>query len=267
MIGLLSIIAIGFFLGMRHATDPDHVIAVTTIVSQQRSAGRAALIGAFWGLGHTVTIFAVGSAIILFNLVIPPRVGLGMELSVGLMLIVLGGWNLSSFFQGLSSTAINQTGALVHSHQHHHGDLVHTHEHKHLGVEHSHPELDASVAELDKRFGNKGAYQMLRPLMVGIVHGLAGSAAVTLLILASIRNAHWAIAYLIVFGVGTIAGMMLITMSIASTFRFFGNRFENLNRKFGLAAGLVSLCFGVFLAYQICVTQGFFSANPQWVPK
>jgi ABC-type nickel/cobalt efflux system permease component RcnA len=267
MVGLLSIVAIGFFLGMRHATDPDHVIAVTTIVSQQRSAGRAALIGAFWGLGHTVTIFAVGSAIILFNLVIPPRIGLGMELSVGLMLILLGGWNLRNFLEELPLKPITETGPMVHSHPHQHGDLIHTHEHKHLGVEHSHPERDASVAQLDKRFGNKGAYQLLRPLLVGIVHGLAGSAAVTLLILASIRNAYWAIAYLVVFGVGTIAGMMLITMSIASTFRFFGNRFENLNRRFGLAAGLVSLCFGVFLAYQICVTQGFFTANPHWVPK
>jgi hypothetical protein len=267
MVGLLSIIAIGFFLGMRHATDPDHVIAVTTIVSQQRSAGRAALIGAFWGVGHTVTIFAVGSAIILFNLVIPPRVGLGMELSVGLMLILLGGWNLRSFLQGLPSKPVTESATVLHSHPHHHGDFVHTHVHEHLGGAHSHPELEASVAELDKRFGNRGAYQLLRPLMVGIVHGLAGSAAVTLLILASIRNAHWAIAYLVVFGIGTIAGMMLITMSIASTFRFFGNRFENLNRKFGLAAGLVSLCFGAFVAYQICVAQGFFSANPHWVPK
>lgn len=267
MVGLLSIIAVGFFLGMRHATDPDHVIAVTTIVSQQPNTGRAALVGAFWGLGHTVTIFAVGTAIILFNLVIPPRIGLGMELSVGVMLIVLGGWNLTSFFQGLPSVpAGGSAGNLVHSHPHHHGDLVHDHPHEH-GPEHSHPELEASVAHFDEKFGNKGVYQMLRPLLIGIVHGLAGSAAVTLLILASIRNPRWAVAYLIVFGVGTIAGMMLITMSIASTFRFFGNRFQNLNRKFGLAAGLVSLCFGVFLAYQICVTQGLFSAHPQWIPK
>ncbi len=267
MLGLLSIIAIGFFLGMRHATDPDHVIAVTTIVSQQRSAGRAALIGAFWGLGHTVTIFVVGSAIILFNLVIPPRVGLGMELSVGLMLILLGGWNLKNFLQGLPSKPVTESGAVMHSHLHHHGELIHTHEHRHVDVEHSHPEMEASVAQLDEKFGDKGAYQMLRPVMVGIVHGLAGSAAVTLLILASIRNASWAIAYLVVFGIGTIAGMMLITMSLASTFRYFGDRFENLNRKFGLAAGLVSLCFGVFVAYQICVTQGFFSSSPHWVPK
>lgn len=264
MVGLLSIVAIGFFLGMRHATDPDHVIAVTTIVSQQRSASRAALIGGFWGLGHTLTIFVVGSAIILFNLVIPPRLGLAMELSVGLMLILLGGWNLTSFLQSLPPKQVSGADTVIHSHEHRHGEVVHTHEHQHG---HAHPELDASVAQLDKKFGRRGVYQVLRPLLVGIVHGLAGSAAVTLLILASIRNPRWAIAYLVVFGVGTIAGMMVITMSIASTFRFFGNRFENLNRKFGLAAGLVSVCFGVFLAYQICVTQGLFSSHPQWVPK
>jgi high-affinity nickel-transport protein len=97
MLNLVSIVVIGFFLRMRHATDPDHVIAVSTIVARQQSARRAGLIGMFWGLGHTLTIFAVGTAIILFNVVIPSRLGLGMELSVGLMLILLGGWNLGIF--------------------------------------------------------------------------------------------------------------------------------------------------------------------------
>ena len=97
MLGLISIVVVGFFLGMRHATDPDHVIAVTTIVSQQRSTKRAALVGIFWGLGHTLTIFLVGCAIILFNVVIPTRLGLAMEFSVSVMLILLGGWNLFSF--------------------------------------------------------------------------------------------------------------------------------------------------------------------------
>src|SRR5579864_3353762 len=101
MIGLLSIIVIGFFLGIRHATDPDHVIAVSTIVSQQRNAKRAALIGIFWGLGHTLTIFVVGSAIILFNLVIPVRVGLAMELSVAVMLIILGLANIAGFLRSM----------------------------------------------------------------------------------------------------------------------------------------------------------------------
>ncbi len=102
MITLLSIIALGFFLGMRHATDPDHVIAVTTIVSRQRSIRHAALIGVLWGLGHTITILVVGSAIILFGLVIPPRLGLTMELSVGLMLILLGILNLSGIMRWIT---------------------------------------------------------------------------------------------------------------------------------------------------------------------
>src|ERR1700693_5767814 len=97
MSALLAIVLLGFFLGMRHATDPDHVIAVTTIVSRERTMLHAALIGALWGLGHTVTIFAVGSAIILFNLTIPPRLGLSMELSVGFMLIVVGVWHVLGF--------------------------------------------------------------------------------------------------------------------------------------------------------------------------
>src|ERR1700722_10402884 len=104
MVALLSIIALGFFLGMRHATDPDHVIAVTTIVSRQQSIRQAALIGILWGVGHTITILAVGSAIILFGIVIPPRLGLSMELSVGLMLIFLGILNLSGIMRWITET-------------------------------------------------------------------------------------------------------------------------------------------------------------------
>jgi ABC-type nickel/cobalt efflux system permease component RcnA len=266
MIGLLSIIAIGFFLGMRHATDPDHVIAVSTIVTQQRSAARAALIGVFWGLGHTVTIFLVGSAIILFNVVIPVRLGLTMELSVGVMLILLGGWNLASFMRSVPSDAVVAAAPAVHSHPHSHGDHVHTHVHVHGAGEHTHSLEHTPVPQLDRSLGRWGPYQFLRPLIVGIVHGLAGSAAVALLILASIRNSNWAIVYLLVFGLGTIAGMMLITMSIASTFHFVGNRFAKFSHRLALVSGLVSVAFGLLLAYQICVVQGLFSASPQWTP-
>jgi high-affinity nickel permease len=246
MLTLFSIVVIGFFLGMRHATDPDHVIAVTTIVSRQRSIGRAALIGAFWGLGHTITIFGVGTAIILFNVVIPTRLGLSMEFSVSLMLIVLGLWNLIGFLRA---------APVIHSHSHTHGGLVHSHSH-------SHP-----VDELSSEPPAKsGLYQYFRPLMIGIVHGLAGSAAVALLILATIRNPTWAIIYLLIFGIGTIAGMMVITMSIASTFRFVGNRFAKFNQRLAMISGLVSVAFGVFLAYQICFVQGLLSSHPQWTP-
>ena len=269
MFTLLSIIAIGFFLGMRHATDPDHVIAITTIVSHQRSTKRAALTGALWGLGHTVTIFAVGTAIILFNLVIPVRLGLSMELSVGFMLIVLGVWNVIGFLRSMPSIPRNAPGGdtEIHSHPHRHGDYIHTHPHSHEPERHSHSPQETPLVRLDRSLGSIGAYQLLRPLIVGVVHGLAGSAAVALLILASIRNSSWAIAYLFLFGLGTIAGMMLITMSIASTFRLAGNRFQHFSRRLALASGLVSLIFGLFLAYQIGVVQGLFSTHPHWTPR
>ena len=132
MISFLSIIAIGFFLGMRHATDPDHVIAVTTIVSRQNKISRAALTGIFWGVGHTLTIFVVGTAIILFGVVIPARLGLSMELSVALMLVLLGLMNIVAFMRSAGSIAkVGAHGSSVHSHHHSHGDFIHAHPHGH----------------------------------------------------------------------------------------------------------------------------------------
>jgi high-affinity nickel-transport protein len=268
MISFLSIIAVGFFLGMRHATDPDHVIAVTTIVSRQRNLLRAALTGIFWGIGHTLTIFVVGTVIILFDVVIPPRVGLSMELSVGLMLIVLGVMNIASFIRSARSLSPHdqEESEVAHRHPHSHGDYVHSHAHGHSPETHSHSQ-QTPLTRLDRLFGRIGLYKQLRPLVVGIVHGLAGSAAVALLILTTIRNPHWAIAYLLVFGAGTVGGMILITMSIASAFKFVGNRHEKFSRRLGLASGLVSLAFGVVLAYQIGIANGLFTGHPQWTPR
>src|SRR5271165_7215010 len=159
MITLLSIVALGFFLGMRHATDPDHVIAVTTIVSRQRSIRSAALIGALWGVGHTITILVVGSAIILFGIVIPARVGLTMELSVGLMLILLGILNLSGMMRWITETLTpSQVGHHAHSHPHGHGDYIHTHSHAHRPEEHGHLEDATPVGWTDRVFGRMGLY-------------------------------------------------------------------------------------------------------------
>jgi len=258
MWNLLSIVVIGFFLGMRHATDPDHVIAVSTIVTRQHSTRRAALIGMLWGLGHTVTIFAVGTAIILFNIVIPSRLGLSMELSVGLMLILLGGWNLWEFFRAASSSS-----PMFHF-EHSHGEYFHPASHRQSLNLHPQASQQSIGLRSDRTLSKAGRYQFLRPLIVGIIHGLAGSAAIALLILASIRNPAWSIAYLVVFGVGTILGMTLITLSIASTLRYAGSRFRRFNRNLAMASGLISVAFGVFLSYQICVTQALFSAHPHW---
>jgi high-affinity nickel permease len=265
MNSLIAITLIGFVLGMRHATDPDHVIAVTTIVSRQRSLGSAALVGAFWGLGHTLTILAVGSAIIVFNVVIPPRVGLTMELAVGIMLVLLGILNLTGVTRALSER-LTPGRAGGHSHPHQHGDYVHTHVHGHAAGQHGHAEDATPQAKLDRRFGRLGAYQAIRPLVVGIVHGLAGSAAVALLVLAAIHNSAWAIAYLLVFGAGTIAGMMLITAAIAVPYAYTA-RFSRLNAGLAAASGVLSLCFGLFIAYQIGFADGLFTGHPNWTPR
>src|SRR5262249_7054986 len=200
MISFFAIIALGFFLGMRHATDPDHVIAVTTIVSRERQVSKSAWIGAFWGIGHTLTIFVVGAAIILFDLVIPPRIGLSMDVAVGLVLIPLDISNVMSFFNAAPG---GHGPPHAPSRPRRPGDYVHTHSHGHAPERHPHSDSQTPLARVDRILQRFTAYRPIRPLIIGIVHGLAGSAAVALLVLATIRNARWAIAYLLVFGVGT----------------------------------------------------------------
>lgn len=268
MASFLSIIAFGFFLGMRHATDPDHVIAVTTIVTRQRQLTRAALTGAFWGVGHTLTIFVVGAIIILFDVVIPTRIGLSMEFSVALMLIFLGIMNVAAFMRSARSFAAKATSSeVLHAHPHAHGDYVHTHAHGHAPEAHPHRSDRTPLAVLDRLFGKLALYRPVRPFIVGVVHGLAGSAAVALLVLATIPNPRWAVIYLLVFGAGTVGGMMLITMSIASVFTFMGKGRQNFSHRLGLVSGLLSLAFGILLVYQIGFAGGLFTHHPHWTPR
>ncbi len=277
MTDLLAVLALGFFLGMRHATDPDHVIAVTTIVARQRTTKSAALIGAVWGVGHTLMILLVGSGIILFRWVISDRIGLSMELAVGIMLIVLGIANLSEFL-GLARR-VGATGTTapvrvapdtpathVHSHAHSHGDYVHTHPHGHHPEVHPHRSDQTPIGWLDRHFGGVGLYQLGRPLVVGIVHGLAGSAAVALIVLAAIGNPRWGVLYLLIFGVGTIVGMMVITAAIAVPFALSPQQ-SRFAGRLRLASGLISVAFGCFIVYQIGIVHGLFTANPQWTPS
>ncbi len=242
---------LGLVLGMRHSTDPDHVVAVSTIVSKQRSVRYAALIGTIWGFGHTLTIFVVGCLIILFGVVIPPRLGLSMEFSVGLMLILLGVLNLTGVMQkitthfSLGSRTPNRTPIP------------------------SNPSITKTGAErmLDRSVGRFGLYQMLRPLIIGIVHGLAGSAAVALLVLSTIHSPLWATVYLLIFGVGTMIGMMCMTAIMAAPLAYAGNRFTQVSRYLTVASGLVSVCFGAFLVYQLGFVGGLFTSHPQWTPR
>jgi ABC-type nickel/cobalt efflux system permease component RcnA len=265
MITLLSIIALGFFLGMRHATDPDHVIAVTTIVSRQRSIRQAALIGILWGVGHTITILIVGSAIILFGIVIPPRLGLSMEFSVGLMLILLGVLNLSGIIRWITET-FTPAKSDSYAHSHMIGNSLVRHSHSQHPEKHDHDAANLQERWMDRTFGRLGIYQIVRPLLVGLIHGLAGSAAVALLVLTTIRVPSLAVLYLLVFGIGTIAGMMLITTAIAVPFKYSKTRFARLNHSLGLISGIISVAFGVFIVYEMGYVNGLFSHTPNWVP-
>ena len=236
--GSFALIAsMGFLLGMRHATDADHVIAVSTIVSRERGLLKAGMIGALWGIGHTFTIFIVGIAIILFKIAIPARLGLSMEFSVGLMLILLGVLNLTGLMQRWMGRV----------------------EHTHVEVEHLQKEQEAS--------GRSGLWSFTRPLVVGIVHGMAGSAAIALLVMTTITMPAWEIFYILIFGIGTIAGMMLITACIALPVAYTSRRFSTWNHRLVYASGLLSLGFGLFVAYQTGIAGGLFSTHPHWTPQ
>jgi high-affinity nickel-transport protein len=261
----LPVVVLGFLFGMLHATDADHVIAVSTIVSRQRRVGSAARVGMLWGVGHTFTVFVVGSAIILFNLVIPPRLGLAMEFGVALMLILLGVVTLSRVSRhvresmttmlanGFSGHVHPEGKPQPHLHVHTHGDYVHAHRHGHDADNHGHGETPQTW--LDRHLGGLNLYQALRPIAIGIVHGLAGSAAVALLVLAQIREPLWAVAYLLVFAAGTMAGMMLITSIIAVPFTL-SHRLPFVNLAMRVVAGVLSLGLGLYLAWKIGVVDG-----------
>jgi hypothetical protein len=199
---------------MRHATDPDHVVAVTTIVTDQPSLRRAGMVGALWGIGHSITILLVGGALVVFRLAIPARLGLAMEFGVALMLIVLG-------IANLAGRTLSPAG---------------------------------------------GAQAAARPIVIGFIHGLAGSAFVALLVLAAVPSPWLGLVYLALFGLGTVGGMMLITAAIAAPSAMTARRFGNAQRYLRLASGVASVVFGLFLARQ-GIADGLFSAAPQWTPR
>ena len=260
MTSFALIALLGFLLGMRHATDPDHVIAVSTIVCKQRGIARAGLIGAIWGLGHTFTIFVVGAAIILFKVAIPTRVGLSMEMAVGLMLILLGTLNLTGVLPRLMVKFVANATAMQ-------------------GVETSGGEptafsspaqtasIGASASPGFRDMQSMARFNLLRPLVVGVVHGLAGSAAVALLVMTTIRDPWGEIGYLLIFGFGTVAGMMLITALMAVPFAYTARRFSGWNHSMELVSGLLSVSFGMVLSYQTGIAGGLFGAHPHWIPR
>lgn len=231
MIGLASALGIGALLGLKHATDADHVVAVTAIVARERSVVRAARVGVLWGIGHSLTVFTLGGAIIAFRLVVPPRVGLGLEFGVAIMLVLLGIANLRP------------------------------------GGGHRHVQPGSGDAEgLAELAAVPASRAGLRPLLVGVVHGLAGSAAVAILVLTTIAETAWALAYLLVFGLGTVLGMLGVTVLVAVPAMLATNRLARLHGGIRMAAGALSIVFGVLLARELIVEGGLFSATPTWDP-
>lgn len=213
----LALIGLGLVLGIRHATDPDHVVAVAAMTARTRRLLPAAWLGVVWGLGHTLTLFTVGAAIILLNLTIPPRVGLALEFVVALALVTVGALNLRR------------------------------------GVHAAHEEPAARIPAW-RAFG------------VGLAHGLAGSAAVALLVLATVHDPRLACAYLLVFGAGTLIGMVLITTSFATPLSIAARRWPRFGTVLRVATGALSVGFGAWLIVQIGFIDGLFRAIPYWTP-
>ncbi|MBI5613291.1 high-affinity nickel-transport family protein [Candidatus Gottesmanbacteria bacterium] len=258
----LSILGIGLLLGMRHATDADHVVAVSTIVSTQKNIFSSTLIGALWGIGHTITVFLVGSLIIIFHIVIPPRIGLTLEFFVAIALIVLGIMSLTGILETITQKLTHGTHTHIHLFSHH--PHIHMHEHESPTM----PEESGKTITLKPGiFDRLGAYQIFRPLVVELIHGLAGSAAIALLILGSISNPLVALVYLLIFGIGTIIGMMMITTAIGLPIVFSLKRFTSLHKSITIISGIISLSFGLFLAYEIGIQDHLFGQNPVWEPR
>jgi sulfite exporter TauE/SafE len=228
-ITVLTALLFGFLLGVRHALDADHIVAVTTIVSRTGSLLRSALVGLSWGLGHTFTLFAAGFLVLVLKLTIPDKLALSMEFVVGIFLVLLG---VPLVWQLVVSRR--------HVHWHVHGDKRHLHSHFHDDTpEHDHQHIR-------------------RPLLMGMVHGLAGSGALTLLVLGTMSSVAQGLVFLLVFGVGSILGMVLFSGLIGLPFKFAAGLSLRLNLWLRGAAGLISMALGLFIIWQVAFVGGLF---------
>jgi MFS family permease len=220
-------LALGFVLGLKHALDADHLAAVSTMASERHSLLNSSLIGLLWGLGHTLSLMIGGLLVILFHFEIGERTSKALEFGVGLMLV------------GLGVNALRKLARGRHMHVHEHGGLWHAHPHfhdsQHEDEPHTHHGLKAGV----------------RPLLIGLVHGMAGTAALTLLVLTTIPSPLIGFLYIIIFGAGSIGGMMIMSTLFALPARLTARRFARAYFVVRSLAGVFSFCFGVSMIYQI----------------
>lgn len=232
---LYGAFVLGLILGIKHALDADHVVAVSAIVSEHRSLGWASLVGLSWGLGHTLTLFIVGLIVMGLRISIPERVALGLESLVAVMLVGLG---LNILWRSLHL-------GKIHAHAHSHSPETHEHLHLHEQTEevhaHSHPLIP-----------------MRKPFLVGMVHGLAGSAALMLLVLTTVPTLLAGLGYIVIFGVGSVGGMLVLSSLIGFPFVLTARRFGVLNNWIRVFAGAGSVVFGIFLAWELGSQAGLF---------
>lgn len=245
-VSIFSLLVVGFGLGLKHAIEADHLAAVSNIVSDRKSLWSAPLVGALWGLGHTISLFVAAVAVLLFHFEIGARLGRSLELGVALMLIFLGCDTLRKLFRG----------GQVHMHFHKHGGRLHAHPHVHEAAR-VHP----SAYQRDQT-GEQPTHHGLaigpRPLIVGMIHGLAGSGALMLLVLSTIPSPLVGMSYILIFGVGSIGGMMLMSLLLSLPFQFSAKTFGGLELTMRGLAGAFSIGLGVFMVYQIGFVQGLF---------
>jgi sulfite exporter TauE/SafE len=230
----LAILSYGFLLGLRHATEADHLAAVSTIVSERKSLFSSAFIGGIWGLGHTISLLAAGIFVLLLDFQTSERTERILEFSVGVMLFLLG---------------LNVLRKLIK------GGHLHFHAHEHGRREHVHPHIHQTA---DEPHTHHGLRFSPRALIVGMVHGLAGSAALMLLVIPTIESRVAGLLYIVVFGVGSIGGMMLMSFLVGLPFHLTEKKFNRLNYLLQGAAGLVSIGLGLFIAYEKGFAENLF---------
>jgi len=238
---IAATLVLGFLLGLRHALDADHLAAVATLLGGREGVKRAALIGVSWGLGHALTLGAAGGLLIALRLAVPERLGLAFEFAVSLMLI------------GLGTAAV--VGALR--------QRLHSHEHEHDGVHHAHLHLHATAHGPDAEHGAAHVHPhplraAVRPFLIGSLHGLAGTGALVLLVLTTLPGVLLGLIYIGLFGAGSVAGMVLMSLALGAPLMIAGRRAAWLHRMFRAAAGIGSLAFGLFLAWEIGMARGLF---------
>lgn len=217
-------LGLGFTLGLRHALDADHIAAVSTLVSESRNIWRSSLVGTWWGLGHTAALLAAGIAVIGLKLTIPPAMAHWMETAVALMLVFLGARAVLTALRGWK----------IHRHVHAHDGSRHVHLHVHSsGADHVHQHRHLLALGV-------------RPFLVGLVHGLAGSAGLMILVLSTISSVFTGIVFIVVFGLGSTAGMLLMSSLISLPFVWTVERFRFVLQGLQLAVGFGSIVFGCF---------------------